>query len=826
MNAAGSRTLLALTLQCAALFALALALLGSSWLDPRSRPRLLVLLDRSQSVPRDAGDRAIAEIAQAATAAGAGELQLIEFAGRPSTPSALPLLSAPPAGAEARLDASSTDIEAALDAALVAHVRTPFDGLVMVSDGLANAGDTSRGLARLRQAGLSLQWLAVGRAPPPTRIADVLAPHRALVGQPLHLTVQLAGQLDRPLRVKATARTAGGEARWATAQPDGGGRAAIELDGGHGGPVLVDLALEDAASGATIDAMPDAAVVDVAPRAAMLYVQGGAAPLARSLRMGGWAFDVVAAARLDAQTEGLDGYQAVVLDDVAIADAGSRFWGTLVAAVKNRGLGLMVLGGERSFARGGYRGSVLESVLPVLSEPPALDQPAALMFAVDKSGSMGQGSAGVDRFQLAQRAVLETARGLTARDQLGLLVFDVTPRVLIPLGSAAAGTAVLERPWPASPNGGTRIAPALQAAVAELERSTAARRILVLVTDGFIDDAPLAELRARLARSRIETIALAVGPDADASALERVVGAEAGAVLRVNEAAELPAVMRVGIERARARVERGPIAVQQRQALPFSPGILADWPAVAAHFATRPRAEATVAVQTARGEALIAFQNVGRGRVVAVTSGLGTWTPQWLQWSGWPHLAGGLADWIGGSSSGAATSVAVSRTSGTLQVDVDVGPIGAPGAAASIAIDTPTTPALPLTADTVAPGRLRASLADAGPGLYTVLVSTPLGTQRHLHLLRNRAENEAWGINPALAQWKAQGLVADGVPGMPPARPGGAATDHPTDRSLIALALFLFMAGVLADRTRPDLAALRAAMRRWRGGLMAPPQAR
>src|SRR4029079_1907962 len=126
-------------------------------------------------------------------------------------------------------------------------------------------------------------------------------------------------------------------------------------------------------------------------------------------------------------------------------------------------------GGERSFARGGYRASTLESLLPVSSEPAALDEPASVVFAVDKSGSMGEGSGGVDRFQLAQRAVLETARGLGPRDSLGLLVFDVAPRVLIPLGPAAAGTATLERDWNATTNGGTRLAPALEAAIAELE---------------------------------------------------------------------------------------------------------------------------------------------------------------------------------------------------------------------------------------------------------------------------------------------------------------------------------------------------------------------
>ena len=180
-------------------------------------------------------------------------------------------------------------------------------------------------------------------------------------------------------------------------------------------------------------------------------MQGSTGSLARSLLGGGWTLNVVPATRLDAHADGLDGYQAVVLDDVAIADASPRFWSALVAAVQDRGLGLMVLGGERSFARGGYRESALESVLPVLSEPAALDQPASVVFAVDKSGSMGQGSGGVDRFQLAQRAVLETARGLGERDSLGLVVFDVVPRVLIPLGPAPAGTVALERDWQASP---------------------------------------------------------------------------------------------------------------------------------------------------------------------------------------------------------------------------------------------------------------------------------------------------------------------------------------------------------------------------------------
>ena len=818
VKADGRRSLAALTLQGLALVALSLSLLGAAWLDPRSRPRVLVLADRSESVPRTLADQALADVARATVAAGGEAPQVLEFAGRPGVP------GAPGLGAAAGLVPSATDLEAALDAALAAHARSAFDRIVVVSDGLETQGDAARAMRAVRDAGLPLQWLAVGSPLPPVRVAEVLAPDRVRVGQRIAISVRLAGRSDPPLRVRASARSPAGEMLASGIAAAGADPVTIGLDARRAGALIVDVALEDPASGRTLDALPDAAVVDVAPPAALLYAQGDAGPLADSLMRGGWALNVVPAARLDAQADALDGYQAVVLDDVAIADAGPRFWAALVAAVQQRGLGLLVLGGERSFARGGYRGSVLESVLPVLSEPPALDQPASVLFAVDKSGSMGEGSGGVDRFQLAQRAVLETARGLGGGDALGLLVFDVAPRLLLPLGPAPAGAAALERAWQATPNGGTRLAPALDAAIAELERADTTRRILVVVTDGFVEDAPLAGLRARLERSRIETIWLAVGPDADAGALERLVGPASGLVLRVDQAAELPRLMRTALERRRARVERGTIAVRQRQPLPFASGSgpdRPDWPDIAAYVATRPQPGAVVVLQSERGDPLLAHRRAGHGRVVAVTSGLGPWTPAWLRWREWPQLAGGLADWAAGSPPGGAAALTVTDQPGGMTIQAELAGTGAATgrpavAAVDLTVDTPTLPQQPVSAALAAPGRWQATLPDAGPGLYSFVWSTPFGTLRQLHLRRPRAEHAAWGTSPALDAWRSAGLLSDWAPGSPARAGDGGRGIRPPDRSWMVLALLLFLAGVLLDRTRPSGRGLRDALRRWR----------
>ena len=120
----------------------------------------------------------------------------------------------------------------------------------------------------------------------------------------------------------------------------------------------------------------------------------------------------------------------------------------------------------------------------------------------------------------------------------------------------------------------------------------------------------------------------------------------------------------------------------------------------------------------------------------------------------------------------------------------------------------PTGEARVVHGDYVAAGRMRAMLPDDGAGLYTLVISTPLGTQRVVHLRSRRGEAETWGTNPALADWMKSGLVADwdstaALRSSPRLR----ADDEP-DRSLIALALCLFLAGVLVDRAPALFAAL------------------
>ena len=279
-------------------------------------------------------------------------------------------------------------------------------------------------------------------------------------------------------------------------------------------------------------------------------------------------------------------YRAVVLDDVAVADASPRFWDALAQAVRQRGLGLLVLAANAPSRAAATATRRLKRCCRCAPSRPRWPADGGGL-AVDKSGSMGRQRRRRPLPPGAAGRKLDSARTWAPATRWALLVFDVAPRVLLPLAAAAA-LPTLQRDWPVSPIGGTRLAPALQAAIDELERAGNARRVLVLVTDSFVDDTPVDEWRARLERARIETLALAVRAGRRCGraaapgrrrcrpgAARRPGGGTAGHARRAGTAP--------GAHRTR------PIAVVQAEALPFPPGRLQDWPPIAAYAVTRAR---------------------------------------------------------------------------------------------------------------------------------------------------------------------------------------------------------------------------------------------
>ncbi|MDE6919489.1 MAG: hypothetical protein K2P89_06275, partial [Lachnospiraceae bacterium] len=90
--------------------------------------------------------------------------------------------------------------------------------------------------------------------------------------------------------------------------------------------------------------------------------------------------------------------------------------------VKDYGCGFICCGGEDSFALGGYRDTVLETVLPVdmqlrgVNEMPTM----AMVMVIDRSGSMTsrEGNHGISNLDIAVRAAEVAVDNLNDSDHV------------------------------------------------------------------------------------------------------------------------------------------------------------------------------------------------------------------------------------------------------------------------------------------------------------------------------------------------------------------------------------------------------------------------
>ncbi len=777
MPAYGYSTGVALGARLALLGLLALAWGDVRWpaSDGATALDAVVLVDDSLSVTPSMRERGWAATRRWLGDLPAGsEVAIVRFAATPAlerpfaaagTGSTRHLFAAPAPPRTADLERGATDLASALTAA--ARLRRPGRDLtvLVLSDWQENVGQVESRLDSLREAGIGVKSVDLAPAPATgTRLDALYFPPRARAGQPLsgYATVRSSG--GGPHEVVASADDTVFDT-WSGSLAAGTALTVpLRLTLEHPGVHRV-RAVARALDGSSIPAHDTRhALITVDGREPVLHVTltGRTTRFADSLRVSGRPSRTVSGAELAPALTGLGPSALVVLEDLPAAGVSDHTWALLERAVRRDGVGLAVLGGPGSFGAGGYRHSALEPLLPVTAEAREGPPPAAVAFAIDTSGSMGQREGGLRRMDLALQAVAETGETLLAEDRVGLIAFDADARVLLALRrrgpEAVAATAVHDL----APSGGTRLRPALERALAMLADDAAERRFLVLVTDGFVPDEALDDLQQAFVDAGIEIVALAVGRPGPVPALARLVTASGGALLEVGEIAALPAAMRGAVARQRNPAVHRPTPVVQRADLPFLAERAAHWPGFGGHMRSRPRAEAEVYLATPGGDPLLAAWLTGAGRVAALPAGFGAWAREWFAWDGWPGFVDGLLGWLAGDPGGQRVHVSLTPGPGTLRVVVDVALAGGDWAgtpAPRVQVVDPLGRVASRVLLTVAPGRHVGEVAAPLPGPYRVAVLG--GDYRVLQAVYHQADAERRdGSGADLARWHAAGLVS------------------------------------------------------------------
>ena len=354
--------------------------------------------------------------------------------------------------AAVQIDATRTNLAGALR---LAGALLPADArrrVVLVSDGRATEGDAATEARRLKEDGVDLDVHAVaGATGPDAAVARLDAPNQARKGESFVLRATVVATRAGPARLSLFREDALLEERTVDLVA---GDNVVEFPQTAGDPGLSRFRLEVDAPGDAVAANDTGyAAVSVEGPAKILVAEGSSgtgAALTSALRAGGLQVDVVAAPDLPA-LDRLSTYSATVLVDVDSRSLAAEQVGALSAATRDLGRGLVVIGGDRSYALGGYRDSELEKLLPVISDikDPKRRQSVAEVLAIDSSGSMAachcrdgnNGIAdggnfldgGVNKTDISRAAATRAVEALGPEDQIGVLAFNTEQAFIVPL---------------------------------------------------------------------------------------------------------------------------------------------------------------------------------------------------------------------------------------------------------------------------------------------------------------------------------------------------------------------------------------------------------
>jgi Mg-chelatase subunit ChlD len=455
--------------------------------------------------------------------------------------------------------------------------------------------------------------------------------------------------------------------------------------------------------------------------------------IAATLSESGIAVEVKPVTAIPTSPDDLRSFDSIILTNVPTTTLSLDQQRTLQIFVRDMGRGLLVAGGPRAFARGGYEGSVLEEMLPVSSTPPARRRQGnvALVLVIDKSGSMDLFRSDVSKISMAREAAIQATDLLQSDDYLGVVAFDSRMQWVVPttrlrtpddLKQAQARISTIQA------DGGTNIYPALEAAYDSIAGVDARLKHVVLLTDGQSFSADYAGLIQRMRPREITLSTVAVGADADTKLLTQIAGLGEGRYYFTERSAEIPRIAskEANILTRNATVE-GTIQVLTGEASPILRGIAPEFPPLNGYIGTTPRYRAVTALGTDRGDPLLAHWQYGLGRVVAWTSDTrGLWSGPWLAAPEAERVWAQAVRWS--MPEPQAPELRVSTTVDGSTVTIRAESVRSNGTFADLletraTVVTPAGDAVEARLPQSAPGTYELRTEAPGPGAYRVLIS-------------------------------------------------------------------------------------------------------
>ena len=549
---------------------------------------------------------------------------------------------------------SATNIEQALQSALAYLPEEANKEIILLSDGQENEGDMLKVTELMKNAQVDFKVYKVGHESHSEVYIDELSvPETIYKGESFSVTSKIISNVATKAKLTLFSGTEKKSEQW------------VDLEVGENTFVFKDIQTVGGFKNYKISISADEdyevsnneytcfTTVEDAPQVLLIQGEvGDGVGIELTLKQTGGNYKVTLPEGAPTSLEEMIAYQGIVLSDVFIGDLPEGFLNHIQTYVKSYGGGLVVTGGDDSYALGGYEGTVLEEILPVdMHKKGQMQMPdVSLCLVIDQSGSMNENMGGSSKLGLALQASAAVVEYLEEKDEISVISFDDSYQKVIERQKVVDKEAIQSLIYGIEVNGGTSIYPALSAAFETQLESDAAIKHIILLTDGQdrFSMGQYSGLLEEIQANQITVSTVAVGQGANNQLLDYIADIGLGRAYIADQSSNLPHIfakeffLSSGEYLVNETFE--PAITNQHEVLQ---GIMEEESFLLdGYIGTSMKPLATMVLASHESEPVLAVWQYGLGKAVAWTSDVsGGWTSSLFETPKGAQLFKNILNW-------------------------------------------------------------------------------------------------------------------------------------------------------------------------------------
>ncbi len=624
---------------------------------------------------------------------------------------------------------TATNLEKAVSTALSIFPDDTAKRLVLITDGLENAGSIEQMVGSVTASDVDVKVIKLEQnMEEEVYVSDVELPDYVHVGDSFNVKVTIQSNVETQAVVSLySGRTLKGQST-------------VNLTSGVNQFVFQDVGEENGTQDYRVMVEPVddtvsmnneyCAFTQVESEPKILLVEGEVGEgeqLASILDACGVDYDKITPTGVPEDLSSLIQYKAVVMVNVNSYDLKQGFLDNLESYVRDYAGGLICTGGDNSFAMGAYQDTALETVLPVnmFLEGDQEVATMAVVMVIDHSGSMStiaDSGSSASCLDLAKQAALAGVETLREQDEVGVLVFDDTYDWAVPLQSASDLTAIRNGIATIKDGGGTSIYPALSAAADQLNQSDAQIKHIILLTDGQDYYDQYSDVINKINNGGITLSTVAVGEDSDQALLQNLATQCGGRYYYTDADAGLPKIFEQEIilsgKTYLINEEFVPVITSQSELIE---GLMeGDVPTLLGYIGSSAKSQATVILQSEEGDPILSTWQYGLGRTIAWnTDATNEWTANWANWDNYVQLWDNMINYVVSNTNVDGDSLEIVQEGNSAILSYTTENYDQNTIVKAVCTDAEGN-TQELTLDPVAPGEYQTSIDMEELGIYTI----------------------------------------------------------------------------------------------------------